>query len=460
MNDNYKKQAEDISNEFMPGANTASRIGEVLVAIVDEVDRISIVTHDAIGNMTDLVNKSLDEIHGGTTSEETTTEKLKSIYDSKIAIRQAIQNKGAYMLDNPQLSAYAGRIASIKKDDSTWLPNETWWNIKSIVQYSTNQEFTFKTIQLLLASDTTSTFTGGVAYKTSDGRYYTTPSVTHTWDTTKDKQCIVAGEDNYQTRWVITYHSTPKVAMNYFQYNCLYYIMDGVVPTTTKVANSDVTLMPALISFDMINGADFTNITDFSDMFALYINLKSIPQIDTSNGTDFGSMFTACCSLESIPHINTSNGTTFSSMFDSCFSLKNIPQLDTSNGTAFRGMFNSCFKLTSIPPMNTSKGTNFENMFNMCTSLKSISSLNLSQNENSVNYLLTSCLFLESARIANVSRDLDLSNCEFLDHDSLLYLLNNLVSNPYSQLKLGKTNLAKLTTSEKAIATNKGWILA
>ena len=46
-------------------------------------------------------------------------------------------------------------------------------------------------------------------------------------------------------------------------------------------------------------------------------------------------------------------------------------------------------------------------------------------------------------------------------HDSLMSIINNLATVTTTQtLTLGSTNLAKLSSEEKAIATNKGWTLA
>ena len=58
--------------------------------------------------------------------------------------------------------------------------------------------------------------------------------------------------------------------------------------------------------------------------------------------------------------------------------------------------------------------------------------------------------------------DFDLSTCTALTHDSLMNVINEAadVSASPKTLTLGTTNLNKLTDEEKAIATNKGWVLA
>ena len=61
---------------------------------------------------------------------------------------------------------------------------------------------------------------------------------------------------------------------------------------------------------------------------------------------------------------------------------------------------------------------------------------------------------------------IDISHLTQLDHSSLLVIINGLydyVSAGNSRtryIKLGATNLAKLSDEEKAIATNKGWTIA
>ena len=60
-------------------------------------------------------------------------------------------------------------------------------------------------------------------------------------------------------------------------------------------------------------------------------------------------------------------------------------------------------------------------------------------------------------------RALNVSNSEFLEHDSIVDMLNNLKNNKGLSAKalvLGSVNLAKLTAEEKAIATNKNWTLS
>ena len=60
---------------------------------------------------------------------------------------------------------------------------------------------------------------------------------------------------------------------------------------------------------------------------------------------------------------------------------------------------------------------------------------------------------------------LDISHLTQLEHSSLLLIINGLYdyvgagSSGTRYIKLGATNLAKLSDEDKAIATNKGWTI-
>ena len=100
-------------------------------------------------------------------------------------------------------------------------------------------------------------------------------------------------------------------------------------------------------------------------------------------------------------------------------------------------MFYNCTSLTSVPLFDTSNVTNMGRMFDGCTSLTTLGGF------------------------TGLKVNLDLSSCPLLTKESILNVFNkaaNVKSSPKT-LTLGTTNLNKLTSSEKAIATNKGWIL-
>ena len=157
---------------------------------------------------------------------------------------------------------------------------------------------------------------------------------------------------------------------------------------------------------------------------------------DTSNVTNMGYMFTNCINLTTIPLLDTSNVTTMEYMFQHCDKITTIPQLNTNNVIKMASMFFECTNLTTVPALNASNVTNLYNMFSRCTNLKSI--------------LMT-----------GMKTDFDISYSTKFERTDLVTILNNLATVTQTRkLKMGATNLAKLTEEDKAIATNKGWTLA
>ena len=73
--------------------------------------------------------------------------------------------------------------------------------------------------------------------------------------------------------------------------------------------------------------------------------------------------------------------------------------------------------------------------------------------------------YLTTASENNAMYTLDLSSCTTLTHDSLMDVINKLYDIKTrgvkaQSLKLGSTNVAKLTSEEIAIATEKGWTVS
>ena len=121
--------------------------------------------------------------------------------------------------------------------------------------------------------------------------------------------------------------------------------------------------------------------------------------------------------------------------------IEKMKYADTSKGTNFSYMFNNCTNLTSIPQLNTSKGTNFVYMFSNCRLLENVT-------------------FTGSFKIKT---NLSIFNtCPNLTVESLMSFINALenVGTSTYKITIGSTNLAKLTTEQIAIATNKNLTLA
>ena len=262
-------------------------------------------------------------------------------------------------------------------------------------------------------------------------------------------------------------------SMSYMFYDCT--ALNSIPQMDTSNVTGMSYMFGGCTSLNSIPQMDTSNVGNMSYMFSGCTALNSIPQMDTSKVGDMRSMFYRCTSLTSIPQLNTSNVERMEDMFYQCWALTSIPQMDTSNVTNMDMMFHQCSKLTSIPQMDTSKVTSMKGMFDGCRALTSIPELDASSLEM---YLPTAggrYSPLESAfydcqslvdfgGFKNLKVDLNLVHCRQLSVVSLMNVINNLKNLTYSErgcmLYLGETNLNKLTSSQKAIATNKGWTLS
>ncbi len=215
-----------------------------------------------------------------------------------------------------------------------------------------------------------------------------------------------------------------------------------------------------------IKYTDTSNGTNFEGMFHRCTQLTSVPTLDTSNGTNFRKFFYYCNKLTSVPALDTSKGTDFYQMFSDCTKLTSVPELDTSNGTNFYCMFQYCHNLTSVPELDTSNGTNFYAMFGNCNNLVTIPKLNLSKATNTNPFGSGTTKLKNITFEGTIGLSLDMRYCTLLTHDSLMSAINALydystdTSGKTYTLTIGTENLAKLTDSEKAIATQRGWSLA
>ena len=265
-------------------------------------------------------------------------------------------------------------------------------------------------------------------------------------------------------------------------------------------------------------GLDTSGVTDFRSLCNYDRFNDQLDKIDTSKGTNFSNMFYSCSSLTGIPQLDTSKGTNFSYMFNGCSSLAEIPQLDTSKGTNFSYMFNNCSSLAKVSLFkSTTDKTNYSYMFSGCKKLVEVNSSTLGKNGSTFTHMFKGCsaltaldfghmtwsslnhshfnsMFYDCTKLSNLtlgsiipvtntfwhcsalvnleftgtitingSDYLRLSDSPLLTVDSLLNVLNALADNTGKttyKINLGSTNLAKLTSAQKAIATNKNYTLA
>ena len=202
-----------------------------------------------------------------------------------------------------------------------------------------------------------------------------------------------------------------------------------------------------------------SDVTNMEYMFYRCSQLTSVPLLDTSKVTTMYSMFSYCSQLTSVPLLDTSNVTSMYNMFSYCSKLTSVPLLDTSKVTIMDSMFSYCSKLTSVPLLDTSNVKSMHEMFSQCTRLTSVPSFDTSNVED-MGYMFDGCSNLETIHMINIGDSLDIHSSTKFTREALLEIIGNLKTvTSTKKLKMGATNLAKLTEEDKAIATNKGWTL-
>ena len=238
----------------------------------------------------------------------------------------------------------------------------------------------------------------------------------------------------------------------------------GILPTFNSGYRYTVneTESNGVYTVEISSDSDFTSCNFSGKTQLLTVDYLKV----TDKVTAMDSMFHSCSKLTQLDVSNwdTSNVTNMSSMFYGCSALTqlDLSTWNTSNVTSIGYMFHTCTKLTQLDlsSFNTSNVTSMQNMFYTCSKLTQLDVSNFD----------TSKVTNMSDFIANASVLQNFISCAIpvsfgasgtaLTHDSLMSIINNLATVTTTQtLTLGSTNLAKLSSEEKAIATNKGWTL-
>lgn len=265
-----------------------------------------------------------------------------------------------------------------------------------------------------------------------------------------------------------------------------------------------------------LSDVDFGNVIPFraSGIFCGCSNLKKIPEsLDLSKTTtlhgafsssgiteisstfsapncvDFGQAFSGCTSLTKVGDIDLSQATDVGNLFYSCYNVIEFPsQLNLSSVTEAGNVFyrlgknteslrkditlklpekyngNYIFQESPFKSIHIASDTKItgSRIFYNSEHLEKITGLNLSSTTSFTDDF-TGCSELVTLELEGTISNggLNFSTCPLLSHDSIMNVINALTSTTSSQkITFGKTNLAKLTDEEKAIATDKGWTLA
>lgn len=172
------------------------------------------------------------------------------------------------------------------------------------------------------------------------------------------------------------------------------------------------------------------------------------------SGIRFGTSASTFTDASFLENVDFSNITSIGSMFNGCNSLVTIPTFDTSNITSLVSTFQKCTALTTIGELNFGSVVNINSAFVNSSALTTLGGFkdlgkayNTSQSANQTTYTL------------------NLSASSSITHDSLMNVINDLYDIAgkgvqTQQLVLGNTNLARLSSAEISVATNKGWTVS
>lgn len=250
---------------------------------------------------------------------------------------------------------------------------------------------------------------------------------------------------------------------------------------------------------------DFLEIPNYVTANGLFYGCSHLTSVNlealhTGNITNFGQMFYGCSSLVSLDlsgfdFRKTNNSGYPTAMFSGCTNLESINLNVGANKFPFisyafvaSSLFKGCSKLRAVDLRNfLTDISSAEYLFDGCTLLETINmegiTLNrisgTSTNYGAFRYWFRGCTNLKnltfgtglgtglSSSSTSNCFNIDLTPCTLLTHDSLVDFLTKLadVSDKgapvaVTTVRLGSTNLAKLTAEEIAIATNKGWTVS
>ena len=165
----------------------------------------------------------------------------------------------------------------------------------------------------------------------------------------------------------------------------------------------------ALTTLDVSN-FDTKNVTDMSHMFfeCSALTTLDIANFDTKNVTDMSGMFWGCAALTTldVSHFDTQNVTNMNGMFCDCSALTtlDVSNFDTKNVTNMSGMFSSCYALNTLDIANfdTQNVTDMNYMFNGCRALTTLDVSNFdTQNVTYMDYMFCSCYKLTTLDVSN-----------------------------------------------------------
>ena len=215
-----------------------------------------------------------------------------------------------------------------------------------------------------------------------------------------------------------------------------------------------------------------------TSLYYAFYECYSIEEIDLSTwhfenltGNGLSVLCNGCYSLKSIKGIehagDAGNITSLASMFSGCYSLTSIPNIsswDVSKVTSCSGMFNDCRQLQSltITNWNLAKCTVITNMFRYCYNLQELelTGWSLPILNTNPDYIFCQLYNLKKCSGLPIGLNHRYQEAYSLPEDQWIRIFNQLPTVSNKTLYITTANINKLTSTTKAIATNKGWALA
>lgn len=302
----------------------------------------------------------------------------------------------------------------------------------------------------------------------------------------KDKESAIVNVGGY---FITEYNIRTSV-----QYPKVQYMVKKIPMITVNIGSLDGLFYGCNVLED-IEPLIFTKpITSTSYMYNGCHKLKSFQDLDMSEVTNANSMYYDCYYLQKAPFIKIPlKITSANRLFSGCLSLMEALDFDTSNITDMTYMYQSCFAIKEIPKYDTSNVTSFYQWINcnanysipsefpgklFNSALEKVPELDASSCNNVYNMFGAHKLFTDFGGLKNLGQaysttsesinsnyTLPLDGCPALTHDSLINVINDLydiatAGVKVQVLRLGATNIAKLTEEEIKIATDKGWTVS
>jgi hypothetical protein len=167
-----------------------------------------------------------------------------------------------------------------------------------------------------------------------------------------------------------------------------------------------------------------------------------------------------CPELIYAKNIKFSDGKAAGNIIGSCGKLEYVEDIDTSLLVDYEGSGitdNAVLKRISNLILPNAALCQF--YISACPLLETIEGIDLSSTDFN-GWVPTTCPALTTLKVSGLHLDTNLSTLTTLNHESLVYIINNAKTVTGKTLTLGAVNLAKLTDAEKKVATDKGWTLA